>query len=96
VIDVARQDHRRYTRPQVDFLLKQEGLRAVRDTVRDYSIAIVMCLMGEGKDKEYIQKFLTDVDSLFESLKEEVISFEDCVEDIKNNIGIDLSSWSRG
>jgi hypothetical protein len=88
---MAKQDHRSYTRPQVDFMCKQAGLRAVRDTVKDYSVAIIMCLMGEGKDKEQITKFMTDVDSLFISLNEKTLSFEECVEDIRNNTGIDLS-----
>lgn len=89
---MAKQDHRTYTRPQVDFLCKQAGLDAVRRTARDYAVAVVMCLMGEGRNKEQINRFMTDVDSLFDSLYRQILSFEDCVEDIRKNTSIDLSS----
>lgn len=87
-----KQDHKTYSRSQVDFLLKQEGLRATKQCANDYAVAIVMCLYGVlNLNKEEIQNFIFASESVFDSIMQGSLTYQDCIEDIEINTGIKIA-----
>ena len=82
-----KQDHRLYTRAQVDFLRITEARKATAEAVKLYNCAILEAMIGKV-EPETAQEIVKDAESLFESLGSGTLSFEDCAEDIKKNLGI--------
>lgn len=86
-----KQDHRLYTRAQVDFLRITEARKATAEAVKLYNCAILEAMIDKV-DPKTAQEIVKDASSLFESLQAGVISFEDCAEDVKKNLGIDVTA----
>lgn len=79
-----------YTRAQVDYLLKMEGLRAIRQSIPLYNCAIIMA-MTDKVQPETIREIVQDAEGIFDSLKTGTLSFEDCADDIRQNLGIEVA-----
>lgn len=87
---MSKQDHRLYTRAQVDYLRMEEARKAIRQSIPLYNCAIIMA-MTDKVQPETIREIVQDAEGIFDSLKTGTLSFEDCAEDIKKNIGLDIA-----
>lgn len=86
---MSKQDHRMYTRAQVDFLRVAEARQAIRKAIPLYNCAIIMA-MTDKVDPAVIKQIVADTNGIFDSLNSGTLSFEDCAEDIKRNLGIEV------
>ncbi|NLU51572.1 MAG: hypothetical protein GXX10_01730 [Clostridiaceae bacterium] len=84
-----KQDHRMYTRAQVDYLRMMEAQRAIQESIPLYNCALVLA-MTDKVGPEIIKDILADANSIFDSIKTGTLSFEDCAEDIRKNLGIEV------
>jgi hypothetical protein len=84
-----KQDHRTYTRAQVDFIRIAEARQAIRKSIPLYNCALIMA-MADKVEPDTIKDILADAGSIFESLNDGTLSFEDCAEDILKNTGIEV------
>lgn len=87
---MAKQDHRLYTRAQVDFLRMEEARKAIRQSIPLYNCAIIMA-MTDKVQPETIREIVQDAASIFDSLKTGTLSFEDCADDIRRNMAIEVA-----
>lgn len=85
-----KQDHRLYTRAQVDFIRMEEARKAIRQSIPLYNCAIIMA-MTDKVQPETIREIVQDAASIFDSLKTGTLRFEDCAEDIRRNMGIEVT-----
>lgn len=84
-----KQDHRTYTRAQVDYIRLAEARQAIRKSIPLYNCALIMA-MTDKVQADVISEILENAGSIFESLDSGTLSFEDCAEDIRKNIGIEV------
>ena len=87
---MPKQDHRLYTRAQVDFIRMTEARKTIKETVKYYNCALIMA-MTDKVEPGTIKEILIDADSIFDSLKSGTLSFEDCAEDIRKNLEIEVT-----
>ena len=85
-----KQDHRTYTRAQVDYIRLAEAKQAIRKSIPLYNCALIMA-MTDKVQADVISEILENAGSIFESLDNGTLSFEDCAEDIRKNIGIEVA-----
>ena len=84
-----KQDHRTYTRAQLDYMRIAEAQQAIKKSIPLYNCALIMA-MAEKVTPDTIKEIIADAESIFESLKDGALSFEDCAKDILKNTGIEV------
>ncbi|MCX7771948.1 MAG: hypothetical protein N2376_02405 [Clostridia bacterium] len=87
---MKKQDHRTYSRAQLDRAMLNAGRIATREAVQFYNLTLIMAMQGEGIQVEKIKDILLSSESIFESIKCNALSFKDCAEDVLQNTGIDV------
>lgn len=68
-----------------------ESKNAIAYTVRQYSAAVALCLHDKlGFGKVRAQRFMQDVEELFDSINQDYLSLDDVLETVKNELGIEI------
>jgi len=67
-----------------------EAKKTIKETVKFYNCALIMS-MTDKVEPGTIKEILIDADSIFDSLKSGTLSFEDCAEDIRKNLEIEVT-----
>lgn len=90
-----KQDHRMYSRPQVDLMLQTQTKKVRSETIKEaietYTIALCEALIGEDMEAEKIKSISESINGIFESVISGALTRSDLIEDIKKNAGIDLN-----
>jgi len=68
-----------------------EAKNAIAYTVHQYSAAVALCLHDKlGFGKVRAQRFMQDVEELFDSINQDYLSLDDVLETVKNELGIEI------
>jgi hypothetical protein len=68
-----------------------ESKNAIAYTVHQYSAAVALCLHDKlGFGKVRAQRFMQDVEELFDSINQDYLSLDDVLETVKNELGIEI------
>jgi len=68
-----------------------ESKNAIAYTVLQYSAAVALCLHDKlGFGKVRAQRFMQDVEELFDSINQDYLSLDDVLETVKNELGIEI------
>ena len=87
---MTRQERRRLERKGID---KTELSRIIDYVVKQYSAVLALCLHDKlGFGKVRAQRFMREVDRVFESINEGYLSLDDVIETVEKELGITIIS----
>ena len=90
MMKMTRQERRRLERKGID---KTELSRIIDYVVKQYSAVLALCLHDKlGFGKVRAQRFMYEVDRVFESINEGYLSLDDVIETVEEELGIIIIS----
>ena len=87
---MTRQERRRLERKDID---KTELSRIIDYVVKQYSAVLALCLHDKlGFGKVRAQRFMREVDDVFDSINRGYLSLDDVIETVEKALGITIIS----
>lgn len=77
------------THKDLKVITEQEAYNAMQFTVKQYSAAVMLCLRDKlGFGPVRAQRFIKDVDELFDSINQGYLSLDDVIQTVEEELNI--------
>ena len=72
-------------------ITEQEAYNAMQFTIEQYSAAVMLCLKDKlGFGPVRVQRFIKDVDELFDSINQGYLSLDDVIQTVEEELNITI------
>ena len=79
------------THKDLKVITEQEAYNTLQFTVKQYSAAVMLCLRDKlGFGPVRVQRFMKDVDELFDSINQGYLSLDDIIRTVEEELNISI------